>query len=1573
MRSLSCVIFLLFFSFSSFAQSPHGDKLKIDCADCHEPTDWKIIPKEIKFDHNSATSFKLSGRHTSVTCISCHKNPVFSEVKSQCVSCHNDIHQNTLGPDCSRCHSPASWIVSNIIQIHQSSRFPLVGAHVNVDCSNCHSGYTKLYFPPQNVSCYSCHQPQYNAAKNPDHAAAKFSTECQDCHSITSFVWASAKFDHSFFPLTGGHNIQNCFSCHTLGSNFKGLSTVCYSCHKNDYLSAKNPDHMLAKFSTNCQDCHTITTFVNATFNHGSTGFPLTGAHISVTCQQCHSAGYTNTPTDCFSCHTNTYNSAISPANHPSAGLPHTCQDCHNTSSWTVTTFNHTTTGFTLTGAHVTIDCQSCHKGTVTGLTTDCYSCHSKDYAGATDPNHVTQGYPHDCTQCHSTTSWSGATFDHNTTGFPLTGAHSSVQCAQCHSSGYTNTSTACFSCHANTYNTATSPANHPASGLPHTCQDCHNTTTWTISTFNHSTTGFTLTGAHTNLDCASCHKGTVTGLTTDCYSCHAKDFAGTNDPNHVAQGFSHDCSQCHSTSSWDDASFNHSITTFPLTGSHSTVTCKQCHTSGYVSTSTACYSCHTKTFNSAAIPVNHAASGLPHTCQDCHNTTVWTNSSFNHTTTGFTLTGAHTTIDCSLCHKGIVTGLTTDCYSCHNKDFASAVNPNHASQGFPHDCTQCHSSTSWSGSTFNHNTTGFLLTAGHSTAQCSQCHSSGYTNTSADCYSCHTNNYNTAAVPVNHLAIGLSHICQDCHNTTAWTTTTFNHTTTGFTLTGAHTTIDCSSCHKGTVKGLTTDCYSCHSKDYTGATDPNHSVQGFPHDCSQCHSTTSWSGSTFNHNTTGFPLTGSHSTVQCSQCHSSGYTNTSADCYSCHTNNYNTAVVPVNHLAIGLPRTCQDCHNTTTWTATSFNHTTTGFTLTGAHTTIDCSSCHKGTVIGLTTDCYSCHSKDYAGATDPNHSVQGFPHDCTQCHSTTSWSGSTFNHNTTGFPLTGTHSTVQCSQCHASGYVNTSADCYSCHSAGYNSAISPTNHTTAGLPHTCQDCHNTTAWTTTTFNHTTTGFTLTGAHITIDCSSCHKGTVTGLTTDCYSCHNKDYTGATDPNHSVQGFPHDCSQCHSTTSWSSATFDHNTTGFQLTAGHANLQCSQCHSSGYTNTSTVCYSCHTNTYNSATAPANHPASGLPHTCQDCHNTTAWTTTTFNHTTTGFTLTGAHTTIDCSSCHKGAVTGLTTDCYSCHTSTYNTAISPTNHPAAGLPHTCQDCHNTTSWTSTTFNHTTTGFTLTGAHITIDCSSCHKGTVTGLTTDCYSCHSKDYASATDPNHSVQGFPHDCSQCHSTTSWSGATFDHNTTGFQLTSGHANLQCAQCHSSGYNNTSPVCYNCHQTNYQSALNPGHAALALPTDCSTCHSTNPGWLNASFPIHNNYYLITGAHTSLTCDNCHNGNYNSAPTTCFGCHQNDYNATNNPAHRSAGFPTDCTQCHTQSAWKPSTFNHDAANFPIYSGTHAGRWTLCADCHTNFSNFAVFSCTTCHDHSQANTDPNHTEVRNYIYSATSCYTCHPSGRSN
>ena len=166
----------------------------------------------------------------------------------------------------------------------------------------------------------------------------------------------------------------------------------------------------------------------------------------------------------------------------------------------------------------------------------------------------------------------------------------------------------------------------------------------------------FPLTGAHTvpPRQCTDCHVNNNYNLTsTTCVICHLKDFQGTTNPNHVAGGFAQTCELCHNTSAWQPATFDHSTSAFPLTGSHTVPPrqCTDCHVNNnYNITNTTCVSCHQTDYNNATTPVPHT--GFPTTCETCHDTVAWTDGKFDHSTTGFTLTGAHTVpprqcIDC--------------------------------------------------------------------------------------------------------------------------------------------------------------------------------------------------------------------------------------------------------------------------------------------------------------------------------------------------------------------------------------------------------------------------------------------------------------------------------------------------------------------------------------------------------------------------------------------------------------------------------------------------------------------------------------------------------------------------------------------------------------------------------------------------------------------------------------------------------------------------------------------------------------------------------------------------------------
>ena len=313
----------------------------------------------------------------------------------------------------------------------------------------------------------------------------------------------------------------------------------------------------------------------------------------------------------------------------------------------------------------------------------------------------------------------------------------------------------------------------------------------------------------------------------------------------------------------------------------------------------------------------------------------------------------------------------------------------------------------------------------------------------------------------------------------------------------------------------------------------------------------------------------------------------------------------------------------------------------------------------------------------------------------------------------------------------------------------------------------------------------------------------------------------------------------------------------------------------------------------------------------------------------------------------------------------------HVTAGISTDCQTCHTEDGWQPSPFDHAaTSGFELTGGHSGKQCAECHIGTTTAASSECISCHQANYNSA--PNHVAQNYPSECLQCHTVDSWDAANFDHNLTNFPLTGAHVATECSACHTDGYAGTSMLCSFCHTDDYNASVNPNHSSLGLSNSCDECHTTNPGWEPALFPNHDDYYAMNGAHAvvSSNCFLCHEGNYTNTPSSCYGCHSADYNSTNDPSHSAAQFPIECESCHSETAWEPSTFDHDGQYFPIYSGRHQGEWNSCSDCHTEATNYAVFSCIVCHEHNQSDTDSHHHDVSGYTYTATSCFDCHPNG---
>ena len=378
-------------------------------------------------------------------------------------------------------------------------------------------------------------------------------------------------FDHRFtdFELLGKHLDAECAGCHEAGEKRRDTPGQCVDCHREDEVHDGN-------LGSECDDCHNPNDWTDSEFDHDTTDFPLVGKHRDVECRDCHEdQAHQNTPTNCFSCH------AEDDSHEGRSGEQ--CENCHNPSEWTDTSFDHASnTDFPLEGKHAQLTCNDCHSEDPWEdvMETDCVSCHLED-----DHHEGHRGT--DCANCHSNDAWTESIFDHDTsTDFVLNGTHETTACIDCHVEPIFETSpgTECSFCHKD---------DEPHTGsLGEQCSECHNETKWEDAPlFDHDLTGFPLLGEHDNIECDSCHETQAFGeIASDCVDCHLED----DSHNGV---FAANCESCHNPVAWDLWLFDHNTQTdFELDGAHVDVACNDCHRSSLESmqkTGDLCADCH--------------------------------------------------------------------------------------------------------------------------------------------------------------------------------------------------------------------------------------------------------------------------------------------------------------------------------------------------------------------------------------------------------------------------------------------------------------------------------------------------------------------------------------------------------------------------------------------------------------------------------------------------------------------------------------------------------------------------------------------------------------------------------------------------------------------------------------------------------------------------------------------------------------------------------------------------------------------------------------------------------------------
>lgn len=338
-------------------------------------------------------------------------------------------------------------------------------------------------------------------------------------------------------------------------------------------------------------------------------------------------------------------------------------------------------------------------------------------------------------------------------------------------------------------------------------------------------------------------------------------------------------------------------------------------------------------------------------------------------------------------------------------------------------------------------------------------------------------------------------------------------------------------------------------------------------------------------------------------------------------------------------------------------------------------------------------------------------------------------------------------------------------------------------------------------------------------CSQCHRPFQASQAELCSNCHQDvaQQVASRDGLHGRLSNVTACRSCHpehrgrdfNQIDFALTSFNHSTTRFELTGGHAVLQCADCHAKGYANTSTDCAACHGE-------PAVH-AGLFPQDCAQCHTSAGWQPATwqgqpFDHTKTGFSLAlhaknYAGQPLTCQECHHALIASAAqVTCQDCHTQ--HDAVFMDQHVQT-FGSECTACHDGADRMAN-FDHAAV-FPLEGRHAALQCLDCHQAQNFGVAqAACSSCHQE-------PAIHAGFFGLNCQECHTSAGWQPARLIEH--AFPLDhGGQADATCATCHSGAY--TVYTCYGCHEHNNEADLRQEHARENIGADrfpdCMACH-------------------------------------------------------------------------------------------------------------------------------------------------------------
>ena len=441
---------------SSCHLDAHRGQLALDCLRCHTYSKWKPAAK---FDHARA-KYPLDGALQKLACQKCHP-PTGEKSYLQfaglrftgCDSCHKDPHRAAFANPCVSCHSLAGWKPARLATQfdHSRTQYALAGKHATLACDKCHAT-VNFKQPVAHANCTDCHRKEPHGGQ---FAGRVDRGACSACHTPNGWkpsTFTLAAHRETRYPLEGRHAAVPCAKCHVpAGQNtvYRVHGQRCADCHQDPHKA-----RLAGRYADRCEECHTVNRFRPSTYSaakHAASRFALAGAHLAVTCADCHHRAqggqapvwqFQFARISCRECHEDPHRDQFQHRLAAARAVdPAGCDACHSFRTWRDTSrFDHAATSFPLKGAHRSTLCVKCHRPADPGSPVknvvfasapkQCSGCHQDAHEG----QFLASPGGAECGRCHEPLQWKPALFNHeDASAFALTGAHRGVECRLCH------------------------------------------------------------------------------------------------------------------------------------------------------------------------------------------------------------------------------------------------------------------------------------------------------------------------------------------------------------------------------------------------------------------------------------------------------------------------------------------------------------------------------------------------------------------------------------------------------------------------------------------------------------------------------------------------------------------------------------------------------------------------------------------------------------------------------------------------------------------------------------------------------------------------------------------------------------------------------------------------------------------------------------------------------------------------------------------------------------------------------------------------------------------------------------